>query len=59
MGEWRGACKVLVDKSEGRRSLGRHRRKWKIIFRWFFDKLNGGAWTGLIWLRSEAGGTIL
>ena len=48
-----------MDKSEGRRSLGRHRRKWKIIFRWFFDKLNGGAWTGLIWLRSEAGGTIL
>jgi len=28
MGEKRGAYRVLVGKSEGKRSLGRPRRKW-------------------------------
>ena len=28
MGEERGVCRVLVGKSEGRRQLGRRRRKW-------------------------------
>ena len=29
MGERRGGCRVLVGKPEGKRSLGRPRRKWK------------------------------
>ena len=29
MGEGRGAYRVLVGKSEGRRPLGRPRRSWK------------------------------
>ena len=28
-GERRGVCRVLVGKCEGKRSLERHRRKWK------------------------------
>jgi len=28
----------------------------KIIIRWIFRKWNGGAWTGLIWLRRGTGG---
>ena len=28
MGEERGVYRVLVGKPEGRRSLGRHRRRW-------------------------------
>jgi hypothetical protein len=29
MGEVRGACNILVGKPEGRRPLGRPRRRWK------------------------------
>jgi hypothetical protein len=28
----------------------------RIIFRWIFRKWDGGAWAGLIWLRTETGG---
>jgi len=28
----------------------------RIILRWIFRKLNGGAWTRLIWLRIRRGG---
>jgi hypothetical protein len=29
MGERRDVCRVLVGKPEGKRSLGRHRRRWE------------------------------
>ena len=29
MGEWRGVYRVLVGKHEGKRSLGRPRRRWE------------------------------
>jgi len=29
MGERRGVCRVLVGKPEGKRPLGRPRRRWK------------------------------
>ena len=35
MGERRGACRVLVGKPEGRRSLGRLRQRWEDDTRWF------------------------
>jgi hypothetical protein len=47
-----------VGKPEGRRPLGRRTHRWddiKIIFR----KWDGGAQTGLIWLRIETGGGLL
>ena len=28
MGEERGVCRVLLGKPEGKRTLGRHRRRW-------------------------------
>ena len=31
----------------------------KVILRRIFRKWNGGAWTGLIWLRIETGGWLL
>jgi len=31
----------------------------RTILRWIFRKWDGGAWTGLIWLRTETGGRIL
>jgi hypothetical protein len=31
----------------------------RIIFNWIFKKWDGGAWTGLIWLRIGTGGGLL
>jgi hypothetical protein len=46
----RGAYRTLVGKPEGRRPLGRRRRRWedniKIEVGW-----GGGAWTASVWLR--------
>jgi len=41
MGEGRGVHRVLVGKPEGKRPLGRPRRRWRIILRWIFGKWNG------------------
>jgi len=40
-----------VGKPEVKRPLGRPRCSGRIILKWIFRKWNGGAWTGLIWLR--------
>jgi hypothetical protein len=45
MGERRGVYGVLVEKSEGKRPLGRPRHR-RIIFSWIFRKWDGGVWTG-------------
>ena len=39
-GERRRACKVLVGIPEGRRQLGRHWHRWKIILKWVLKKLD-------------------
>jgi hypothetical protein len=31
----------------------------RIILKWIFKKWDGGAWTGLIWLRIRTGGGLL
>jgi len=36
MGERRCTYRVLLGKHEGKRQLGRPRRRWKIILRWIF-----------------------
>jgi hypothetical protein len=55
MGEGRGVHRVLVGKPEGKRPLGRPRRRWKIILRWIFRKWEGVE-TGWSWLRMGTGG---
>jgi hypothetical protein len=59
MGERRGADKVLVGKPEGKRPRGRPRPRWEEILKWFYKKLDGETWTGLIWLRVGTGGGLL
>ena len=49
MGEEMGVYRVLVGKPEGRRPLGRPRRRW-------VDNIRMGIWTGLDWPRIEIGG---
>jgi hypothetical protein len=59
MGEGRGAYRALVGKSEGRRTLGRPSVDRRIILKWIFESLDGGTWTGLIWVRTGTGGGLL
>jgi len=55
MGEERGVYGFLVGKPEGKRPLGRLRRRWVDNIRdgWRWDV---GMWTGLDWPRRETGG---
>jgi len=56
MGERRGVYRVVVGKPEGKRPLGRSRRRWGIILRWIFRKWSVGVWNGSSWLRTGTGG---
>jgi len=56
MRERRGVYRVLVGKPEGKRPLGKPRRRWGIILKWIFRKCDEGAWTGSSWLRTGTGG---
>jgi hypothetical protein len=40
--ERRGACRVLVEKPERKRSLRRPRRRWGIILKWVLESGMGG-----------------
>jgi len=51
MGEERGVYRLLVGKPEGRRPLGRPRRRWVDSIR-----MDVGIWTGLGWPRIGTGG---
>ena len=59
MGERRGAYRFLVWKYEGRRPLGRPRRRWENNIKIDLQEVGWGAWTGFIWLRVGTGGQIL
>jgi hypothetical protein len=48
-------CRVWIGKSEGKRSIGRHKRGWKDNVKMVLHGV-GWAWTGLIWLRIGADG---
>jgi len=48
--------RVLLGKQEGRRPLGRPRRRWWIILGWISRRWDVGIWTGLGWPRIETGG---
>jgi hypothetical protein len=53
MGEEKGVYRVLVGKPEGKRPMGRPRRRWEDIR---MDLQEVGIWTGVSWLRIETGG---
>jgi hypothetical protein len=54
-GEKTNAYRLLVGKPEGRRPLGRPRRRWVDNIRMDL----GVMWTGLVWLRTGTGGELL
>jgi hypothetical protein len=52
MGERRGVYMVLVGNLRVRDHLEHLCVDGKKILRWIYRKWDGGAWTGLIWLRT-------
>ena len=48
MGDERGAFRVWVVRSAGKRLLGRHRRRGIMILKWVFKKWDEEAWTELL-----------
>jgi hypothetical protein len=45
MGERRGVYRALVGKTEGKRQLGRPRRRWEDNMEMDFQEVICGAWT--------------
>jgi hypothetical protein len=52
----RGVYRVLVGKSEGKRSLDRPRSRWEDNIRMDLQEVGWGLWAGLGWLRIETDG---
>jgi hypothetical protein len=59
MAETRGAYRILVGRPEGRRPLGRPRRRWEDNIKMNLREVGWEAWTGLSWLRIGTGGGLL
>jgi hypothetical protein len=59
MGEERKVYKVLVGKPEGKRPLGRPRRRWEDGIGMDLREIVLGVWIGFDWLRTGTGGGLL
>jgi hypothetical protein len=57
--EKRNTYRILVGKPEGKRSLGREKRRWVDNVKWILEKLDGMVWTGSIWIRIRTNGKLL
>jgi hypothetical protein len=56
MGRGEAYTRFLARKREGKRPLGRSRRRWEDNIRRIFRKWDVGLWTGSCWLRIGTGG---
>ena len=59
MGERSGAYRVLVEKAEGKKRLGRPRGRWEDNIKMDLHEVGLGGCPGLIWLRIGTGGCQL
>ena len=59
MGEGRGVHRVLVGKPEGKRPLGRLRRRWEDNIKMDLQEVGGVVGTGWSWLRIGTDGGYL
>jgi hypothetical protein len=60
MGEKRSIYRVLVGKPDGKRPLGRPRRRWEDNIKMDLQEMGcGRAYTVLLWLSIRAGVGIL
>jgi hypothetical protein len=58
MGEKENAYRILVGKPEGKRPLGRPRRRWVGNIKMDLREI-GMVWIGFIWLRIATSGGLL
>jgi hypothetical protein len=58
MGEVRGAY-ILIGRLEGRRPLGRPRRRWEYNIEMDLREIGFGDVVGFTWLRIGTGGELL
>jgi hypothetical protein len=54
-GGQRDSYRVLVERLEGRRPLGRPNHRWGIILSWNLKKWDEEAWIALLWLKIRTG----
>jgi hypothetical protein len=54
-----GEEEVLVGNPEGKRQLGRPRRRWENGIRMDIRGIGLGVWIGFNWLRTGTGGGLL
>jgi hypothetical protein len=59
VGEEEKVYKVLVGNPEGKRPLGRQRRRRKDGIRTDLREIGWGVWSGFSWLRIETSGGLL
>jgi len=59
MWEGRGVYRVTVGKPEGKRLLGRPRRRWQDNIKMKLQEVGCGVWSGSRWLRIETVGRHL
>jgi hypothetical protein len=59
MGEGRGVYRVLVERPEGKRPLGRPRRRWEITLRWTLGRQVSMERSGFGWIMIGSGGGLL
>jgi hypothetical protein len=59
MGEVRGEYNILIGRPEGRRPLGRPRRRWEDNIKMYLREIRFLMWIGLIWLRIGTRGGFL
>ena len=55
MGERKGLCGVLVGKPEGKRPLGRPRRRWEDNIKMDLQEVGCRGMTGSMWLKIGTG----
>jgi hypothetical protein len=59
MVERKDVYRILVGRPEGKRPLGRPRRRWRITLRWNFERQGSMGRTGFGWLRIGSNGGLL
>jgi hypothetical protein len=57
--ENRNSYRVLLGKLEGKRPLGRPRRRWEDNIEMDIRGIDGVVWTRFIWLRMGTSGGLL
>jgi hypothetical protein len=59
VGEDRKVYRVWVEKPEGKRKLGRPRRRWEDDIRLDLKEIVWELWSRFTWLRTGTGGGLL